>query len=255
VFWPRKAPGRAVAGAPYAGLLSVAWAYVEKVRTQFLSLRQLAPQPRVLCVEMLAISPVFAAISDLDSGPLNGGARPFFSEWLNSLPSSGLRGFGTVLEIPTFRRAYEFQRKEVLRLLSDRREHPNPIRHIEVRILPPQPGSSELGENVCDRRRKPANGGFLRIRHRSQAPVSVILRTKCPLVSSEHLKNSRFWETAAGDPVRSAVSGPAYGVRLQLNFPAQRVACSSGGDILGPPQGGQRRHAHGRARRMPASLL
>jgi hypothetical protein len=154
VFWPRKAPGRAVAGAPYAGLLSVAWAYVEKVRTQFLSLRQLAPQPRVLCVEMLAISPVFAAISDLDSGPLNGGARPFFSEWLNSLPSSGLRGFGTVLEIPTFRRAYEFQRKEVLRLLSDRREHPNPIRHIEVRILPPQPGSSELGENVCDRRRK-----------------------------------------------------------------------------------------------------
>jgi len=36
------------------------------------------------------------------------------------LRSSGLRGFSTVLETPTFRRACEFHGKEVLRLLSDK---------------------------------------------------------------------------------------------------------------------------------------
>jgi hypothetical protein len=34
-----EAPGRAVLGAQYAGLLSATAAYAEKVRTQFLSLR------------------------------------------------------------------------------------------------------------------------------------------------------------------------------------------------------------------------
>ena len=53
-------------------------------------------------------SPVLAAISDLGSGYLNGRTRSFFSEWLNSLQSSGLHGFDTVLEIRVFRWGYEF---------------------------------------------------------------------------------------------------------------------------------------------------
>jgi len=49
-----------------------------------------------------------AAISHLSSGLLIGRVRPFFSEWRNSLQSSGRGGFGTVLEIHVFRAAYEF---------------------------------------------------------------------------------------------------------------------------------------------------
>ena len=83
------------------------------------------------------LSPITAAISHLNSGLLLGRARSLFSERPISLRSSGLRTFGTVLEIPTFRRTCEFRGKEVLRLLSDGREHPIPIRNIEVQILPP----------------------------------------------------------------------------------------------------------------------
>jgi hypothetical protein len=55
---------------------------------------------------LLAISPLFVAISDLSSRPLIGRVGSFFSEWLISLRSSGLRQFGTVLEIRIFRDAY-----------------------------------------------------------------------------------------------------------------------------------------------------
>jgi hypothetical protein len=64
------------------------------------------PQPAVLRTKLLAISPILAAISDLSSGLLMGRAGAFFSEWLISLRSSGLRQFGTVLEIRMFRDAY-----------------------------------------------------------------------------------------------------------------------------------------------------
>jgi|SRR5882724_11923386 len=40
-----------------------------------------------------------------------------------------------------------------------------------------------------------------------RAPIFGILRTKWPIVSGGHLKNSRFWEIAAGDRVRSALRG------------------------------------------------
>jgi hypothetical protein len=56
-------------------------------------------------------------------------------------------------KIPTFRRAYEFQRKEILRLFSGRREHPRPIRNVEVRILPPQPAIPACGECGCRSRK------------------------------------------------------------------------------------------------------
>jgi hypothetical protein len=80
------------------------------------------------------------------------------------LRSSGLHGFGTVLETPTFRRAYEFQLKEVLRLLSDRREHPIPTRHIGVRIPPPQPGSPGIRPDRPISRERPAIGRLSCIR-------------------------------------------------------------------------------------------
>jgi hypothetical protein len=44
----------------------------------------------------------------LNSGPLIDGVGSFFSEWHISLRSSGLREFGTVLEIRVFRDVYEF---------------------------------------------------------------------------------------------------------------------------------------------------
>jgi hypothetical protein len=66
------------------------------------------PQPSILCTRLLAISPVLAAISDLNSGPPIDGVGSFFSEWLISLRGSGLRKFGTVLEIRVFQDVYEF---------------------------------------------------------------------------------------------------------------------------------------------------
>jgi hypothetical protein len=88
--------------------------YMEKVRPQFLSLRQLGRSRIFSARDCWQLSPVLAAVSDLSSGLLIGRGGSFFSEWLISLRSSGLRGFSTVLEIPVFREAYEFQRNGVL---------------------------------------------------------------------------------------------------------------------------------------------
>jgi hypothetical protein len=98
-----------------------------------------------------------------------------------------------------FRRAYEFQRKEVLRLLSDRREHPIPIRHIEVRILPRQPAIPALGSAPEEKREWAGNPGFSRIRFRLQTPGLPKLRKKSSKVSGQIRKYSRFAETIGGD--------------------------------------------------------
>jgi hypothetical protein len=76
--------------------------------------------------EFVGIKPDSRADFSFESGLFRGKARSLFSERPIYLRSSGLHGFGTVLEIPTFRSSYEFPRKEVLRLLWDRREHPIP---------------------------------------------------------------------------------------------------------------------------------
>ncbi len=55
--------------------------------------------------------PNIAAIFDSSSGRLYGEVTSFFSKWPISLWSSGLRGFGTGLQIRVFREAYEHQRK------------------------------------------------------------------------------------------------------------------------------------------------
>jgi hypothetical protein len=117
-------------------------------------------KPHILRGSLWAIKPIAAAISHFSSGLLLARARSLFSERPNFLRSSGLRGFGTVLEIPTFQRAYESQRRDVLWLLSDRRERPLPIRHIAVRILSLQPGSPRFREFPSLDEKGPLNAGF-----------------------------------------------------------------------------------------------
>ena len=86
------------------------------------SLRLIA-QGRVFSGRTLwQLTPVAVAISRLSFALPVGGAGPLFSERV-SLRSSGHHRFGMVLEIRTFRVTCEPLRKEVLRLLSDRREH------------------------------------------------------------------------------------------------------------------------------------
>src|SRR4030081_2738396 len=88
-------PGTTYAGARWGTLV-----YVEKVRSQFLSLRQLA-QGRVFSGRTRGqLSPAAVAISNLGSGLLTGRTALLFSEGPISLRTSGLRPFSTVLEIP-----------------------------------------------------------------------------------------------------------------------------------------------------------
>jgi hypothetical protein len=47
--------------------------------------------------------------------------------------------------------------------------------------------------------------GFCELATSLQAPILGIPRAKLPIVSGGHLKNSRFWETTAGDRVRCAL--------------------------------------------------
>jgi hypothetical protein len=81
--------------------------HMEKVGPQFLSLRQLGQSRIFSSRDCWQLSPVLAAISNLSSGLLIGRGGLFFSDWLISLRSSGLRGLSTVLEIRVFREAYE----------------------------------------------------------------------------------------------------------------------------------------------------
>src|SRR3979411_1281621 len=106
LFGPRPPDGPGSAPrllAPYAGLLSSTSAYVEKVRPQFLSLRQLS-QSRVFSRRVRwQLSPVVLAISNSSSGLPTGKVALFFSEMPVSLRTSGLHPFGTVLKIRSFR--------------------------------------------------------------------------------------------------------------------------------------------------------
>jgi hypothetical protein len=98
--------------------------HLEKVRSQFLSLRQITRACGFSGRTRSQLSPVTVPVSRLSYGPPIGRVGLLFSERPVSLRSSGLRRFDTVLEIPTFRVSYELQRKGVLRVLSNRRERP-----------------------------------------------------------------------------------------------------------------------------------
>src|SRR5450759_5219986 len=54
---------------------------------------------------------------------------------------------------------------------------------------------------------RPPMAGYCELATSLQAPIFGILRPKSPIVSGGHQKKSRFWETAAGDRVRSALRG------------------------------------------------
>ena len=151
---------------------------VEKVGSQVLSLRQLGRSGIFSARTCWQLSPVAAAISHLSSGLLIGRDGSFFSEWPIYLRSSGLCGFGTVLEIRTFREAYEFYGNEVLQLLSDRREHPisnSPYRGsnpgapaIHSRLRPSFPRNARMG------RKSRLSGTRFRLR----TPGAPVLRWK-----------------------------------------------------------------------------
>jgi hypothetical protein len=64
--------------------------------------------------------------------------------------------------------------------------------------------------------------GFCKLATSLQAPILGILRAKQPIVSGGRLKNSRFWETAAGDRVRSALRGPACSATRQILYHGRR---------------------------------
>jgi hypothetical protein len=72
-----------------------------------------------------------------------------FSERPIYLRSSGLRGFGTVLEIPTFRRAYECHEKRFCGSSWTGESIRFPIRHFQVRILRPQRASPVVSRHYC----------------------------------------------------------------------------------------------------------
>ena len=149
--------------------------YVEKVRPQFLSLRQLRCSRLFSARGCWQLSPVLAVISDLSSGSLIGRARPFFSEWLNSLQSSGLRGFGTVFEIRVFELLMNSDEMGFCKSSRAGKSIRFRIRHIEVRILPPQPGSHSTGDsgpvNLISARQL---GLFVGLRRVSRLPIWTI---------------------------------------------------------------------------------
>src|SRR3981081_2583148 len=83
--------------------------YVEKVRSQFLSLRQLA-QGRVFSGRSRwQLGPIATPVSNLGSGLPTGRTAPLFSEKPVSLRTSGLHRNGTVREIRLFPAIYEAQ--------------------------------------------------------------------------------------------------------------------------------------------------
>jgi hypothetical protein len=97
------------------------------------------PEPSILSTRLLAIRPVLAAISDLNSGPLIDGVGSFFSEWLISLRGSGLR---ESVRFSKFERFEMFMNSTKWRFPSSSRTGKSirfRNRHFEVRNLPPQP--------------------------------------------------------------------------------------------------------------------
>jgi hypothetical protein len=119
------------------------------------------------------LTPVLAAISDWSSGPPSGKIRAFFSEWLISLQSSGLCGFGTALEIRVFGDTCEFRGQwgfcnssrtgKSIRFRD---------RHIEVRFLPPQPPSPAVSDSLQPAPHRPGNPGFSCVQLVSRLPLS-----------------------------------------------------------------------------------
>jgi hypothetical protein len=85
---------------------------------------------------------------------------------------------------------------------------------------PPAPAKQSGAQRKCPRysQKGPPMAGFCELATSLQAPILGILRAKLPIVSGGHLKNSRFWETAAGDRLRSALRGRPFIVRFGSGY-------------------------------------
>ena len=82
-------------------------------------------------------------------------SRLIFSKRSISLRSSGPPRFGTVLEIRTFQVAYELRGKRFCGFSWTGEGVRFPIRHLEVRILLPQPSSPASGDFTLGNAKKP----------------------------------------------------------------------------------------------------
>jgi hypothetical protein len=139
---------------------------------------------------------VLAAISDLGPGLPDGSARPFFSEWLNSLQTSGLRGFRTVLEIRVFRAAYEFPKKGLFGG-SSRAGTCFRNRHIEVRFLPPQPAILVFREFPSFDEKGLPNVGFSHRRLSLETDSRTFWAENSQKSLAEFKKTRVFWRLAS----------------------------------------------------------
>src|SRR5258708_7411779 len=63
---------------------------------------------------------------------------------------------------------------------------------------------------------RPATGGLPPSAVQSSVFNSSPFPANLPLIPGRHLKHSRFWETAAGDRVRSARRGPACSANREV---------------------------------------
>ena len=139
----------------------------EKVRSQFLSLRQLRCSRLFSVRRCWELSPVLAAISVLDSGLLNGRARP--STPNGSILSRALDSAYSVRfsKFECFERLMNSDEMGFCKSSRAGKSIRFRNRHIEVRFLPPQPGSLGPEEMALTLAERPANGGLLRTSHRS----------------------------------------------------------------------------------------
>src|ERR1700687_4017883 len=70
--------------------------------------------------------------------------------------------------------------------------------------------------------------GFCKLADGLQTSDLADSEAKSPIVSAGYLKYSRFWETATGDWVRSALDGRCRSIQATLCYPKMRGYCGIG---------------------------
>jgi hypothetical protein len=89
--------------------------------------------------------------------------------------------------------------------------------HIEVRILPPQPGSPGIRPRSPISRRRPAFAGFRVFRKVSRRAKSTVGTAEFPKISGRQFQNSHFGDIALGESVRSPLRPERVTVGKILN--------------------------------------
>jgi hypothetical protein len=143
-----------------------------------------------------------------------------------SLRSSGPRKFSTVLELPTFRRTYLFQRKEVLRPLSDRRERLISNSPYRGSNPPPQPGILSFREFTSLDEKGPLYAGFSYREKSLETDVQTFgVENKSP---AESKKTPVFWRLCPADktinPLRGRCCSASPSAQAKLDGDADEIA-------------------------------